>query len=166
MIGAQVASAIMYIHNRGIIHRDIGSNNVMLDKSKGAQLIDFGLCTYEQNPKQFCGTFFYLCPEILEEKPYDAYCDWWAFGILLYQMFIEKTPMEMYLEKVPNIDNVSFMEIIKIAQNVRVQYFLHLSINAMDVIDDLLEKDPVKRLQETDITRHMFFHDVPWPQLI
>ncbi|XP_023239961.1 RAC-beta serine/threonine-protein kinase A-like [Centruroides sculpturatus] len=140
MIGAQVASAIMYIHNRGIIHRYIGSNNVMLDKSKGAQLIDFGLCTYEQNPKQFCGTFFYLCPEILEEKPYDAYCDWWAFGILLYQMFIEKTPMEMYLEKVPNIDNVSFMEIIKIAQNVRVQYFLHLSINAMDVIDDLLEK--------------------------
>ncbi|XP_067126781.1 serine/threonine-protein kinase Sgk1-like [Centruroides vittatus] len=45
IIGAQVASAIMYIHSRGIIHKDIGSNNVMLDKSKGAQLIDFGLCT-------------------------------------------------------------------------------------------------------------------------
>ncbi|XP_023215328.1 putative protein kinase C delta type homolog isoform X2 [Centruroides sculpturatus] len=113
MIGAQVASAIMYIHDRGIIHRDIGSNNVMLDKSKGAQLIDFGLCTYERNPKQFYGTFLYLCPEILEGKPYDAYCDWWAFGILLYQMLIGKTPMEMHLEKVPNIDNMSYMEIIK-----------------------------------------------------
>ncbi|XP_023215774.1 serine/threonine-protein kinase Sgk1-like [Centruroides sculpturatus] len=113
MIGAQVASAIMYIHDRGIIHRDIGSNNVMIDKSKGAQLIDFGLCTYEQNPNKSCGTLFYLCPEILEGKPYDAYCDWWAFGILLYQMLIGKTPMEMYLEKVPNIDNMSFMEIIK-----------------------------------------------------
>ncbi|XP_023235951.1 CBL-interacting serine/threonine-protein kinase 19-like isoform X3 [Centruroides sculpturatus] len=45
VFAAQVASAIMYIHSNGIIHRDISSNNVMLDVYKGAQVIDFGLST-------------------------------------------------------------------------------------------------------------------------
>ncbi|XP_023209549.1 putative protein kinase C delta type homolog [Centruroides sculpturatus] len=70
IIASQVASAIMFIHNKGIIHRDINSNSIMLDNTKGAQLINFGLCTFERNPNEFCGALFYLCPEILEGKPY------------------------------------------------------------------------------------------------
>ncbi|XP_067133596.1 RAC serine/threonine-protein kinase-like [Centruroides vittatus] len=83
-IGAQLASAIIYIHKKEIIHRDISSNNILIDKHNGAHLIDFGLCTFERRPKEFCGTLFYLCPEILQQKEYDAYCDWWAFGVVLY----------------------------------------------------------------------------------
>ncbi|XP_023240611.1 aurora kinase-like [Centruroides sculpturatus] len=70
VFAAQVASAIMYIHRNGIIHRDISSNNVMLDVYKGAQVIDFGLSTYERNPRDFCGTLAFMCPEILQRKPY------------------------------------------------------------------------------------------------
>ncbi|XP_067122777.1 protein kinase C eta type-like [Centruroides vittatus] len=45
ILAVQVASAITFIHNKGIIHRDISSSNIMIDRTKGAQLIDFGVCT-------------------------------------------------------------------------------------------------------------------------
>ncbi|XP_023233994.1 serine/threonine-protein kinase Sgk2-like [Centruroides sculpturatus] len=169
IFAAQVASAITFIHNKGIIHRDISSSNIMLDKTKGAQLIDFGLCTYERNPKDYCGSLFYLCPEILEKKPYDAYCDWWAFAIILYQMLIGQTPMDIYLKKINNIDNMDLtylIEIAKMAQNVQLQYPMRLSMNAVDMIEDLLQKDLNKRLQEGDIRTHRFFDDVPWPESV
>ncbi|XP_067121398.1 protein kinase C eta type-like [Centruroides vittatus] len=121
ILAAQVASAITFIHNKGIIHRDISSSNIMIDRTKGAQLIDFGQCTYERNPKDYCGTLFYLCPEILERKPYDAYCDWWAFAIILYEMLIGQTPMAIYLKRINNVDKMnltSLIEMAKMAQNV------------------------------------------------
>ncbi|XP_067118493.1 RAC-gamma serine/threonine-protein kinase-like [Centruroides vittatus] len=169
ILASQVASAITFIHNKGIIHRDISSNNIMIDRTKGAQLIDFGLCTYERNPRDYCGTVFYSCPEILEEKPYDAYCDWWAFGIVLYEMLIGKTPIEIYLKifnYIDNMDLTSLIEIAKMAQNAQLQYPKRLSMNAVDMIEDLLQKDPNKRLQEGDIRIHRFFDDVPWPESV
>ncbi|XP_067121396.1 RAC serine/threonine-protein kinase-like [Centruroides vittatus] len=169
ILAAQVASAITFIHNKRIIHRDISSSNIMIDRTKGAQLIDFGQCTYERNPRDYCGTVFYICPEILEEKPYDAYCDWWAFGIVLYEMLIGKTPMAIYLKKFKNIDNIdltSFIKIAKKVQKLQLQYPTRLSTNAVDMIEDLLQKDPKKRLQEGDIRIHRFFADVPWPESV
>ncbi|XP_067121404.1 RAC-gamma serine/threonine-protein kinase-like [Centruroides vittatus] len=141
----------------------------MIDRTKGAQLIDFGQCTYERNPKDYCGTLFYLCPEILERKPYDAYCDWWAFAIILYEMLIGQTPMAIYLKRINNVDKMnltSLIEIAKMAQNVQLQYPMRLSMNAVDMIEDLLQKDPNKRLQEGDIRIHRFFADVPWPESV
>ncbi|XP_023235927.1 serine/threonine-protein kinase AtPK2/AtPK19-like [Centruroides sculpturatus] len=169
LIASQVASAIMFIHNKGIIHRDISSSNIMLDKTKGAQLIDFGLCTFERNPKQFCGTLFYVCPEILQGKSYDAYCDWWSFGTVLYQMLIGSTPMDIYLEKMKvDINSLSITDMINIAQNMELVYPTHLllSMDSTLIIEDLLQKDPNKRLSETDISKHMYFDGVPWPELV
>ncbi|XP_023210403.1 RAC serine/threonine-protein kinase-like [Centruroides sculpturatus] len=165
-IGAQLASAIIYIHKKGIIHRDISSNNILIDKKNGAHLIDFGLCTFERRPQDFCGTLFYLCPEIVQRKEYDAYCDWWAFGVVLYQSLIGKTPMNIYLEEIMTIEDFQSLPIIEklqIAEEVELTYPFELSEDAKQIIQDLLQKNPRERLTEENIKNHNFFDDVSWP---
>ncbi|XP_067133591.1 protein kinase C iota type-like [Centruroides vittatus] len=99
--------------------RGIRSNNILIDKNIKAHLIDFGLCTFERRPKEYCGTLFYLCPEILQQKEYDAYCEWWAFGVVLYQVFVGKTPMNIYLEEIMSIEH---FQSLPIAEKVESKY--------------------------------------------
>ncbi|XP_023217233.1 serine/threonine-protein kinase Aurora-3-like isoform X1 [Centruroides sculpturatus] len=169
VFAAQVASAIMYIHRNGIIHRDISSNNIMLDVYKGAQVIDFGLSTYERNPRDFCGTLSFMCPEILQRKPYDSFCDWWAFAIVLFQALVGRTPLEIYVKEAFDIDNVYLLpryERIRAALNVKVSYPPGLSDDARHFIRDLLQKDPYRRPLEVNIREHEYFHKVPWPKIV
>ncbi|XP_067124548.1 aurora kinase-like [Centruroides vittatus] len=169
VLAAQVASAIMYIHKNGIIHRDISANNIMLDVYKGAQVIDFGLSTYERNPIEFCGTLSFLCPEILQRKPYDSYCDWWAFAIVLFQALVGTTPLQIYVKEAFNIDNVYLLpryywiRVAVDAVNMPVSYPVTLSDDARHFINDLLQKDPYKRPLETDILKHKYFSEVLCP---
>ncbi|XP_067121639.1 uncharacterized protein [Centruroides vittatus] len=165
-IGAQLASAIIYIHKKEIIHRDISSNNILIDKNNKAHLIDFGLCTLERCPKEFCGTLFYLCPEILQQKQYDAYCDWWAFGVVLYQVLVGKTPMNIYLEEITTIrdfQSLPITEKVQIAEQVDLTYPFETPQDAKQIIQDLLQKNLEERLTEENIENHKFFDDVPWP---
>ncbi|XP_023222382.1 RAC-gamma serine/threonine-protein kinase-like [Centruroides sculpturatus] len=165
-MGAQLASAVIYIHDKGIIHRDISSNNILIDKKNEAYLIDFGLCTFQRRPREFCGTLFYLCPEILQEKEYDAYCDWWAFGVVLYQILVGKTPMDVYLETLMTLEDFQTLPIteqIKIVEEVELTYPFELSEDAKQIIQDLLQKNPEERLSERKIKKHKFFDDVQWP---
>ncbi|XP_067122112.1 aurora kinase-like, partial [Centruroides vittatus] len=140
VFAALVASVIMYIHKNGIIHGDISANNIMLDVYKGAQVIDFGLSTFERNPTKFCGTLSFLCPEILQIKPYDSYCDWWAFAIVLFQALVGRTPLQIYVKEAFNIDNVYLFPLAVAAVNVPVSYPATLSDDARHFINDLLQK--------------------------
>ncbi|XP_067123253.1 RAC family serine/threonine-protein kinase homolog [Centruroides vittatus] len=139
----------------------------MLDVFKGAQVIDFGLSTYERNPTEFCGTLSYLCPEILQRKPYGndriySYCDWWAFAIVLFQALVGSTPLKIYVEKRFNIDDVylprnDWIRVAVAAVDVPVSYLATLSDDARHFIHDLLQKDPQKRPLETDILEQTGF---------
>ncbi|XP_067144926.1 RAC serine/threonine-protein kinase-like [Centruroides vittatus] len=165
-IGAQLASAIIYIHEKEIIHRDISSKNILIDQNNGAHLIDFGLCTFERRPNDFCGTLFYLCPEILQQKEYDAYCDWWAFGVVLYEILVGRTPTNVYLEEVMTIEDFQTLPIaekVKIVEQVELTYPFELPQDAKEIIQDLLQKNPEERLTERRIENHKFFDHVPWP---
>lgn len=57
---------------------------------------DYGLCKenmgYGQTTNTICGTPEFMAPEILEEQPYDRAVDWWAFGVLMYEMLIGRAP--------------------------------------------------------------------------
>ncbi|XP_023232610.1 serine/threonine-protein kinase Sgk1-like [Centruroides sculpturatus] len=172
VFAAQVASAIMYIHKNG----NYLLNNtqryqceiIMLDVYKGAQVINFGLSTYERNSAKFRGTLSFLCPEILQRKPYDFYCDWLAFAIVLFQALVGTTPLQIYVEEAFNIDNVYLLPRyywIRVAVAVvdaQVSYPATISDDARYFINDLLQKDSYRRPLETDILKHKYFNKVPW----
>ncbi|XP_076939761.1 CBL-interacting serine/threonine-protein kinase 14-like [Bidens hawaiensis] len=87
----QLISAVGYCHSRGVYHRDLKLENLLLDEKWNLKVTDFGLSavTSYQNQIQslhtMCGTPAYVAPEILAKKGYDgAKVDVWSCGIILY----------------------------------------------------------------------------------
>ena len=84
----QVVDAIGYLHRLGIYHRDIKTENVLIDKQRRIRLIDFGF-SVKSSPSTkltlFCGTPNYMSPEIILKREYlGAPSDTWALGVLLF----------------------------------------------------------------------------------
>lgn len=88
--GAEIISALGYLHSQGIIYRDLKLENLLLDKDGHIKVADFGLCkediTYGRTTKTFCGTPEYLAPEVLDDNDYGRAVDWWGTGVVMYEM--------------------------------------------------------------------------------
>ncbi len=91
----QMALGISHIHYRKILHRDIKSMNMFMNKEDKIKIGDLGVAKVlmqTQFAKTFVGTPYYLSPEICEEKPYNEKSDIWALGCILYEMCTYKHP--------------------------------------------------------------------------
>jgi len=91
----QVALAIGHLHDKHIIYRDLKPENILMDENGYICLTDFGLAKVLEGNAQafsFCGTPDYLAPEILNEKGHSFPVDWWALGILTYEMIVGFPP--------------------------------------------------------------------------
>lgn len=94
-----VAQAIAHIHQKGVLHRDIKSNNIKINSSGQVKLLDFGIAKDTVTPKltldgHYVGSLHYLSPEQLMGKPIGRQSDIWSLGILLYEMVSGKLPFE------------------------------------------------------------------------
>ena len=94
-----IVEAIDYVHSRGIVHRDIKSNNVKITPLGQVKLLDFGIAKSGASPSltvtgAFIGTLQYLSPEQLQGGFADARSDIWALGVLLYEMTTSHLPFQ------------------------------------------------------------------------
>jgi len=96
----QLISALSYSHEKGVAHRDIKLENILMDKRKNIRLIDFGLCDFVLDAANktkvsidSVGSPAYIAPEILIGRPYDAcQADIWSCGIVLYALLFGRFP--------------------------------------------------------------------------
>jgi serine/threonine-protein kinase len=94
-----VVEAVAYIHNYGIVHRDIKSNNIKISTDGQVKLLDFGIAKADASPTltatgSVIGTLEYISPEQLMGGTADARSDIWALGVLLYEMITGRVPFE------------------------------------------------------------------------
>lgn len=163
--GAEIVSAIGYLHSHGVIYRDLKLENLLLDKEGHIKVADFGLCkediTHGGTTNTFCGTPEYIAPEVLEDNDYGKAVDWWATGVVMYEMMMGQLPFF-------NIDRNILCELIV---REKVRFRRSVSMEAQSLLTSLLEKSPSRRLgsgQEDyrQIQAHPFFASINWTELV
>ena len=94
--------ALEYLHNQGVVYRDFKPENILIDRDGYIRLTDFGLSKIGMNEdgrtKTFCGTLEYMAPEMIKNDNYNNSVDWFAFGLVLFEMLTGKSPFRFKKE--------------------------------------------------------------------
>ncbi|KAL9668559.1 hypothetical protein QQ045_006094 [Rhodiola kirilowii] len=90
-LALDLARGLSYLHSKKIVHRDVKTENMLLDGQRNLRIADFGVARVEaQNPCEMTGetgTLGYMAPEVLDGKPYNRRCDVYSFGICLWEIY-------------------------------------------------------------------------------
>lgn len=146
----QLLAAVQHCHRRGVVHRDIKLENILLDGRGGLRLIDFGLCGYfvpDKCLRCHCGSPSYAAPEIVARREYIATpVDVWSAGVVLYAMLAGYLPFQAKEKKA-------------LSQKIMIAAWkppAGVSDQALDLLRSMLTQDPTQRIALDAIWKH------PW----
>uniref|UniRef100_A0A671LCP8 cGMP-dependent protein kinase n=1 Tax=Sinocyclocheilus anshuiensis TaxID=1608454 RepID=A0A671LCP8_9TELE len=157
-----VTEAFDYLHNNGIIYRDLKPENLMLDTDGYVKLVDFGFAKKlkcGQKTWTFCGTPEYVAPEIILNKGHGLSVDFWSLGILIFELLTGSPPftgsdqMIIYTFILKGIEKMDFPK--------------KITKRPGDLIRKLCRQNPSERLGNlkngiTDIKKHRWFTGFSW----
>ncbi|GAB0198853.1 protein kinase C zeta type [Grus japonensis] len=116
----------------------------------------------------FCGTPNYIAPEILRGEEYGFSVDWWALGVLMFEMMAGRSPFDIITDN-PDMNTEDYLFQVILEKPIRIPRFL--SVKASHVLKGFLNKDPKERLGcqpqtgFSDIKSHTFFRSIDWDLL-
>ena len=161
----QIAIAIGHLHEYGIAYRDLKPENILIDENGYLKLCDFGSSIHMQGTQKefsFAGSNEYASPEMVNGNGHNIMCDWWSFGILIFELLYGTLPFysqdKKRLFELIMMSEIQFPKFYTNENGEKVNF--RVSDEAKDLILKLLEKEPGDRIGKkglNDIKTHPFF---------
>uniref|UniRef100_H3A2R9 Serine/threonine-protein kinase PLK3 n=2 Tax=Latimeria chalumnae TaxID=7897 RepID=H3A2R9_LATCH len=147
----QIISGLKYLHNRGILHRDLKLGNFFINENMELKVGDFGLAAklepVDTRKKTICGTPNYLAPEVLHRQGHGPESDIWSLGCVMYTLLCGTPPFE----------TSNLKETYRCIKQVKYSLPACLSGVARRLIGSILKGNPQERLTLDEILNHEFF---------
>uniref|UniRef100_A0A8C4VKV5 non-specific serine/threonine protein kinase n=1 Tax=Gopherus evgoodei TaxID=1825980 RepID=A0A8C4VKV5_9SAUR len=159
-----ITRTVEYLHAQGVVHRDLKPSNILyVDESgnpESIRICDFGFAKQLRAENGLlmtpCYTANFVAPEVLKRQGYDAACDIWSLGVLLYTMLTGYTPFANGPDDTPE-------EILARIGSGKFSltggYWNSVSITAKDLVSKMLHVDPHQRLTAAQVLRHPWIVD-------
>lgn len=142
--------AVQYMHERGVAHRDLKPQNLLLesnDDNTSVKVCDFGYAKRVYMPNSLttlCGSLHYVAPELLKNHPYDESADMWSVGVIIYFLLAGYLPFH-------HKDQNELFKVIRLGKyNFDSRYWSGTTDAAKGLIKHLLEVDPSTRFSATE----------------
>lgn len=141
---------MLYLHTHGILHRDLTLSNLLLTSNMNIKIADFGLATQLKLPNEkhftMCGTPNYISPEVATRSAHGLESDVWSLGCMFYAFLMGRPPFDT--------DTVKHT----LSKVVLGEYEMprHVSLEAQDLIHQLLQRDPAHRPSLSAVLDHPF----------
>jgi len=157
----EIILAFQYLHSIHIVYRDLKPENLLIDSDGHMKITDFGFAkVVEDRTWTLCGTPEYLAPEIIQSKGHGKPVDWWALGVLIYEMlagyppFYDENPFGIYQKVLAG----------------KIEFPRHFDVKVKDLIKRLLTPDRAKRFGclkngAEDIKKHKWYKGFDWVNL-
>jgi len=163
MFTAEILLALIHLHERKIVFRDLKPDNVVLDEIGHSMLTDFGLSkegvSQMHGTKSFCGSIAFIAPEILQRQGHRHTVDIYGLGVLLFDMLTGMPPFYH-----PDREKLYYN-----IKHARLGVPRWVSTPASELIYALMERDPSKRLgadDTNDVKKHNYFADTDFDALM
>uniref|UniRef100_A0A8C2DIY7 Protein kinase C n=1 Tax=Cyprinus carpio TaxID=7962 RepID=A0A8C2DIY7_CYPCA len=164
---AEICIALNFLHEKGIIYRDLKLDNVLLDQDGHIKITDYGMCKEGIRPgdttSTFCGTPNYIAPEILRGEDYGIFSvDWWALGVLMFEMMAGRSPFDIITDN----PDMNTEEYLFQGEEILFPNIFH-TFSQISFLNTLHFSSLICWLNTgfTDIKSHTFFRSIDWDQL-
>lgn len=153
---AQLISGVWYMHSKGIVHRDLKLENLLLDKHKNVIITDFGFVnTFQKHDlmKTSCGSPCYAAPElVLSNEPYESCkADVWSLGVILYAMLAGYLPFD---DDPQNPDGDNILRLYHYITHTPLTFPEYIQPMPRDLLRRIIVPDPKKRIDLEAVRSH------------
>jgi serine/threonine protein kinase len=157
----QIVGATEFMHSKGISHRDLKHENILLDDNYDIKIADFGFATHSISSDSYKGSGYYMAPEIHINKKYNTQCsDIFSLGVILFVMVFNRPPFpstlgtNSFLKAIKDNKIKSFW---KMHTKGKAEGIEHYSEDLIHLISGMLQVEPVHRISISEIKQHPWF---------
>lgn len=163
-ISKECLKGLSYLHSKGVIHRDIKSDSILLSADGRVKLSDFGFCAQlsSQFPKRrsLVGTPQWMCPEVISRVPYGPEVDIWSFGIMMIEI-IDGEPPFLHEQPLQVMRRIKDMHSAPKLQNTN-----SVSPRLLNFIECMMKRDPRQRSTAEELLKHPFLLKAGPPSIL